>query len=69
MSFRVQFTVRRMAIIDKAFRAFGQHFPAKTEIKDKDKPVPVRSYYTLRGLQEFEAPRLRDRKHMKVVRL
>jgi len=41
MSFRVQFTVRRMAVFVKVFRAFGQQLAAKTEIKGKGKPVPV----------------------------
>ena len=66
---RVQFTVCRMAIFSKAFRAFGQYFPAKTELQGKGKPVSVRAYYKLRVFQEVEAPKLQDCQHMKVVRL
>jgi hypothetical protein len=58
-----------MVIIAKAFRAFDQHFPAKTEIKAKGKPVPVQAFYRLSGFQEVETPRLRDSQHMEVVRL
>jgi hypothetical protein len=32
-----------MAVFVKAFRAFGQHLAAKTEIKGKGKPVPVQA--------------------------
>ena len=39
-----EFTVRRMGIFAKAFRAFDHQFPAETEIKGKGKPVPVQAY-------------------------
>jgi hypothetical protein len=58
-----------MVIFARAFRAFDQHFPAKTEIKGKGKPVPVQAYYRLRGFQKVEAPTLQDSQHMKMVRL
>jgi hypothetical protein len=58
-----------MVIFAKTYLAFDQHFPAKTEIKGKGKPVPAQAYYRLRGFQEVEAPRLQDSQHMKVARL
>jgi hypothetical protein len=58
-----------MAVFVKAFRAFGQHLAAKTEIKGKGKPVPVQAYYRLRGFQDVEERILQDSQHMKVVRL
>ena len=57
-----------MVMFAKAFRAFDQHFPAKTEIKGKGKTLPVQAYYRLRGFQKVEAPRFEDSQHMKVVR-
>jgi len=37
--------------------------------KDKDKAVPVLAYYRPIGFQEFESPRIRENRYMKVVRL
>jgi hypothetical protein len=34
----------------------------------KCKAIPVQAYYRPRGFQEFEAPRFRDSRHMKLVR-
>jgi hypothetical protein len=37
--------------------------------KNKDKSFPVLAYYRAMGFQEFESPRFRENRYIKVVRL
>jgi len=37
--------------------------------KDKDKAFPVLTYYRPMGFQEFESPRFRENRYIKVVSL
>ena len=41
----------------------------KDKDKDKDSAIPVLAYQRPTGYQEFESPRFRDNRHMKVVKL
>jgi hypothetical protein len=38
-------------------------------VKGEGKATPLQAYYRLIGFQGFEAPRFRDSRHMKLVRL